>query len=68
MEKSEIKTNVRPRVVVVFDSETEYQEFEEYAKSKCLDMKFFLKFATKAYMDKYPRNLGKPSKAVQPHA
>ena len=62
------KTNNRPRVVVVFDSEAEYQEFESYAKSKCLDIKTFIKFASKAYMDKYPRSAGKHGKAVQPYA
>ena len=64
--ENELKT--RKRVVVVFENEAEYQEFEDYAKSKCLDVKFFLKFASKAYMDKYPRSTGKSSKAVQPYA
>jgi hypothetical protein len=45
----------RPRVVVVFDTPAEFGEFESYAKLKCLDVKSFLKFAGKAYMDKYPR-------------
>jgi hypothetical protein len=49
----------RPRVVVVFDSRTEFGEFEKYAKSKSLDVKSFLKFAGRTYMDKYPRVPGK---------
>jgi hypothetical protein len=54
------KTNpppVKPRVVVVFDSQAEYGEFENYAKSKSLDVKSFLKFAARTYMDKYPRQV-----------
>jgi hypothetical protein len=46
---------VRPRVVVVFDNQGEFGEFENYAKSKSLDVKSFLKFAGRTYMDKYPR-------------
>jgi hypothetical protein len=46
----------RPRVVVIFDTPAEFGEFENYAKSKSLDVKSFLKFAGRAYMDKYPRN------------
>jgi hypothetical protein len=46
-------------VVVVFDSRTEFGEFEKYAKSKSLDVKSFLKFAGRTYMDKYPRLPGK---------
>jgi hypothetical protein len=68
MEKNEVIKNVRPRVVVIFDNDAEYQEFEGYAKSKCLDVKNFLKFATKAYMDKYPRISERHGKAVQPYA
>jgi hypothetical protein len=45
----------RPRVVVVFDTQAEFGEFENYAKSKSLDVKSFLKFAGRTYMDKYPR-------------
>jgi len=67
MKNNETKTNGRPRVVVVFDSEDEYQEFENYAKAKCLDVKFFLKFAGKAYMDKYPKSQGKGGRVVQPY-
>jgi len=67
MENSEVKANARPRAVVVFDDEAEYEEFERYAKAKCLDVKTFLKFAGKAYMDKYPRTPGKHGKAVQPY-
>jgi len=68
MGNREGKTNARPRAVVVFESEDEYQEFEKYAKAKCLDVKSFLKFAGKAYMDKYPRILEKPGRVVQPYA
>ena len=55
----EKQPTARPRVVVVFDSQTEYEEFENYAKSKSLDVKFFLKFAGRTYMDKYPRTLNR---------
>jgi hypothetical protein len=48
---------VRPRVVVIFDSPEEFGEFKNYAKSKSLDVKSFLKFAGRTYMDKYPRPL-----------
>jgi len=68
MKNSEEKTNTRPRVMVVFESKSEFEEFENYAKSKCLDIRIFLKFAGKAYMDKYPRSQGKPSRVVQPYA
>lgn len=54
---SEKQAPARPRVVVVFDSQAEYEEFENYAKSKSLDVKYFLKFAGRTYMDKYPRTL-----------
>jgi len=68
MENSEVKANARRRVVVIFDNEAEYREVEDYAKSKFLDVKAFLKFATKSYIDKYPRNTGKPGRDVQPYA
>jgi len=58
----------KPRCVISFDSWEEYEEFESYAKSKCLDVKSFVKFASKAYMDKYPRSGKKHSRAVQPDA
>ena len=54
MKSTEGKTNARPRAVVVFDNEAEYQEFENYAKSKSLDIKSFLKFAARAYMVRFP--------------
>jgi hypothetical protein len=56
----------KPRAVVVFENGAEFQEFENYAKSKSLDIKTFLKFAGRTYMDKYPRSLGRPNRAVQP--
>jgi len=59
MENGEVKNNTRPRVMVVFDNHEEWIEFELYAKSKCLDVRTFLKFAGKTYMDKYPRGLKK---------
>jgi len=68
MGNREGKAAARPRAVVVFDSGDEYQEFEKYAKAKCLDVKSFLKFAAKAYMDKYPRISEKPGRVVQPYA
>jgi len=68
MGNREEKTNARPRAVVVFANDAEYKEFEAYAKAKCLDLRSFLKFAAKSYMDKYPRILGRPRKAVQPNA
>jgi hypothetical protein len=49
----------KPRVVVVFETQAEFGEFERYAKSKSLDVKSFLKFAGRTYMDKYPRLPGK---------
>jgi hypothetical protein len=46
----------RKRIVrgIVF-SEKQYTEIEQYAETKMMDVKSFLKFAAKAYMDKYPR-------------
>ena len=68
MNNNEERALARKRVVVIFDSEEEYREFENYAKAKCLDVKFFLKFAGKAYMDKYPKSQGKGGRVVQPYA
>ena len=59
MENIEEKASIRPRVVVLFDGPGELREFKDYAKSKCLDVRSFLKFAGKAYMDKYPRGMRK---------
>jgi hypothetical protein len=39
---------------IVF-SEEQYTEIEQYAATKMMDVKAFLKFAAKAYMNKYPR-------------
>jgi hypothetical protein len=55
---------VKPRVVVVFDTQ-EYGEFENYAKSKCLDVKSFLKFAGKAYMTRNPSTTGSKAQGVK---
>ena len=62
MKNTEGKTNTRPRAVVIFDNEAEYQEFENYAKSKSLNMKTFLKFASRAYMTRFPLITGAKTK------
>jgi hypothetical protein len=51
--------------VVVFDTQGEYGEFENYAKSKCLDVKSFLKFAGKAYMTRNPSTTGSKAQRVK---
>ena len=61
MENSEVKANARPRVCVVFD-DSEFCEFDSYAKSKSLDIKSFLKFAGRAYMVRNPLITGTKAK------
>jgi hypothetical protein len=55
-------------VKVMAFTEEEYQEIEQYAKSKMLEFKSFVKFAAKSYMDKYPRKATQSPRAVQPNA
>lgn len=57
----------KPRVVVVFESTEEYTAYEEYAKAKGLNVKFFLKFAGRAYMNKNALYEAKKAKEVKSH-
>ena len=57
MENKETALKQKPRVVVVYDDVDDFAEVELYAKSKGLDLKSFMKFAVKSYMDKYPKKL-----------
>jgi len=54
------------RVVVTYE-EADFQVVDQYARAKSLEPKSFLKFATQAYMDKYPRGKRESAKAVQPY-
>lgn len=55
METDEKAIKKKNRIIIVYEDENDFAEVERYAKSKCLDLKSFVKFATKSYMDKYPR-------------
>jgi hypothetical protein len=65
MGNNEVKTNAKPRVVVVFDSETEYQEFEGYAKSIGLNIKAFIKFAARSYIGEPEERDPKDDKTIE---
>ena len=63
--KNEVKNIGRHRVAVVFDNADEFEEFNNYAKSKSLDIKSFLKFAGRAYMVRIPLITGPKTKGTK---
>ena len=46
-----IKTQIRQRFAIVFQSEDEYREIQDYAQSIGLDIRSFIKFAMRSCMD-----------------
>lgn len=54
------------RVVVMFE-EDEFRLVKDNADHRFMEPKAFVKFAAKAYMDKYPADKRKSARAAQPH-
>ena len=44
----------KPRCVIIFDTQDEYESIRSYAKDKGLDMKNFFTWAVRSHMNKYP--------------
>jgi hypothetical protein len=54
----------RPRCVIVFDSDEDFEDVRNYAKSKGLDMKNFFMWLAKSHMLKYPLKAGRAQEGV----
>jgi hypothetical protein len=65
VEGTKNSVTVKPRVIVVFNKRSDYDEMKAYAESKgFLDMKNFFMFAAKSYMTKYRPNTSRSQEDV----
>jgi hypothetical protein len=53
------RKTIKPRCVIVFDTQGDFEDVRDYAKGKGLDMKNFFMWLAKSHMQKYPQKTGR---------